>query len=198
MAQAQAQSSTPIRSDPQRSSVTPAVEQIVGRVESVTETGIRVNQLWYEWPSAWSGHRPSVGQVVRLGYKTRRIIHVVVPLAAKSARAAPVPRAAAPEPKSGAQSRPRQTVKGVIAARNARGVRIGEMWYNFSRFTPLSEAIQSRLVRGAQAALEIENGQWIVAAVIGNGAGDKAASADKQDKQMAHGQVEEQWDDTYL
>lgn len=55
----------------------------------------------------------------------------------------------------------RNTITGVVAAYNERGIKVGELWYNYSRLTPIPEAVRARITRGASVILTIESGQWL-------------------------------------
>ncbi|MDZ7344777.1 MAG: hypothetical protein ONA90_09740, partial [candidate division KSB1 bacterium] len=62
----------------------------------------------------------------------------------------------------------RQTISGIIAAANSRGLKLehSQTWYNYSSFTPLPSDIVSRLTKGIPVSLTIDNGRWIAAAQI--------------------------------
>lgn len=199
MGNAPRQSPTPAHPALRPASASSAIEQVEGRVESITDAGVRVNGLWYDWPHGWSGRRPPVGQVVRVCYRTKRIVSTISAPVSGAPGAGSSPKPAAGAPNSGAWSRERKTVTGVIAACNDRGVRIGETWYNFSRFTPLPEEMRMQLAKGTHVRLEIDNHRWIAGATIGAETGGGAGSAGgRTSERQPDGEAEQGWDDSYL
>lgn len=69
-----------------------ALERIEGRIESVTDTGLRLSGRWYEYPRGWAGQRPAVGQAVRLHYRTRLVMQTIEPIDESGNRATPPAR----------------------------------------------------------------------------------------------------------
>jgi hypothetical protein len=186
-------------------------ERISGVVEAVSATGVRIEQVWYDWPPSWTGVKPAVGDTVWLTYRLRRQVLALTPANGRSTSASsgtsvnrPAPSAASRPPVSGPSSesrtRPaassasdrRAVVTGRITAANARGIRVAETWYNFSRFTPVDEATKARLVPGVEVRCEIENDRWIAAASL------LAPAADPPHEAPADLPHEEEWDERYL
>jgi hypothetical protein len=168
-----------------------ALERIEGRIESVTDTGLRLSGRWYEYPRGWAGQRPAVGQAVRLHYRTRFVMQTIEPIDESGNRATPPARSVS-HPSSALSSSPsssraarangtgrtetgrprtettgnRTVVRGTIEAANDRGIKLDGAWYNFSRVTPLADDVRAALVRGATVRLTVENNRWIAEAVV--------------------------------
>lgn len=144
------------------------ISYVEGRVEAVSPQACRVNGVWHEYPHEWSGWRPAVGQTVRVVARLAWIVERVEPFG--DARAEPSGKpASASSSQAGAGAGQRQRLAGVVAASNDRGVKLGETWYNYSRFTPLPASLRARLVPGARVVLEVDGRRWIAGAVIETG-----------------------------
>lgn len=168
-----------------------AQSKVTGTVDSVSSSGaLLVRGRWYEFPMSWKGVRPSAGQTVTVHYKVQRVIFDIQltqkttsppPDSASSRKQTPqfVPmnasKASPPTNRSHqGHHQPRssngfrQTVSGIIAAVNARGLKLehSQTWYNYSSFTPLPSDIVSRFAKGIPVSLTIDNGRWIAAAQI--------------------------------
>ncbi|WP_447859677.1 hypothetical protein [Nitrospira calida] len=162
-----------------------------GRVDAVTPQACRVNGIWHAYPRGWSGWRPAVGQAVRVEARLVWLIERMEPISdALSSGSAAKPGAPRPPQASSANvAGQRQRVSGVVAASNERGVKLGETWYNYSRFTPVPESVRARIVPGARVSLEVDRQRWITEAVIdAEGPGDPGVEEDGWE-----GPVDEEW-----
>ncbi len=183
-----------------------SLEMVEGRVESVTQTGVRIDGRWYEFQSGWSGRRPATGEQVQVRYRTKRLVEMLTVTSSQqrptpsnggampsstASRGAPTSLSSNAKPSSAAASRERETIRGRVEALNERGLRVGQTWYNFSRYTPVPEDRKAKLVKGCEVRLLVENGRWIVELDVLATENGAEASADWE-------HAEEEADESYL